>query len=81
MFTSIAKRTTTQSIRSFSVTRSALSGTVGSGSKSFNEKEQAQENQYIKQHEQEKLESLRKALAEQKETIEKLTKDVENLKK
>lgn len=81
MFNSIAKRTAVQSVRSFSSTRIAAKGTINSGSQAFNDKEQAQENLYIKKHEQEQLRILKEKLEKQKETIEKLQQDVDNLKK
>lgn len=82
MFNSIAKRTGVQSVRAFSTSRvAATKGTVSSGSKAFDDKEQAQENMYIRKHEQEQLQKLREKLDQQKATIDKLQKDVDSLKK
>jgi ATPase inhibitor, mitochondrial len=79
----------TQSIRTF--TMSALRAAEGdtgaprSGgqaqSDAFTKREQASEDYYVRQQEKEKLEALRKKIADQEESIAKDRKEVEELSK
>lgn len=47
----------------------------------FSDREKAQENIYIKKHEAEQLKALREKLDQQKETIDKLEKEIKGYKK
>lgn len=77
MLRSIASRNT---IRTFSAARVAR---VDAPNKSdaFKERENAQENAYIKKHEAEQLKKLKAQLDQQKEVVEKLQKEINDLKK
>lgn len=74
-------RTTSRiSVRAFSVSRAALTdGSIVQDRSSFSEKERAQETAYIKAHEAEQLKKLRKKLEDQKQTINELEKEIDNL--
>ncbi|CAN3375386.1 hypothetical protein DIURU_002417 [Diutina rugosa] len=74
-------RTTSRiSVRAFSVSRAALlDGSIVQDKGSFSEKERAQETAYIKAHEAEQLKKLRKKLEEQKQTINDLEKEIDNI--
>lgn len=59
----------------------ATEGATGAAKDQFSEREKAQENVYIKKHEAEQLKKLREKLNQQKETIDNLEKEINNLKK
>lgn len=46
----------------------------------FKDRENAQENVYIKKHEAEQLKQLKERLAEQKKAVDQLEKDIKDLK-
>lgn len=67
-----------QSVRSISTARTLLT----EGSKdAFTDRERAQEAAYIKKHEAEQLKALKEQLAQQKETIDKLSEEIKSMKK
>lgn len=66
-------------IRSFSVTP-AMRVDAPSKSDAFKDRENAQENVYIKKHEAEQLKQLRERLEQQKKAVEQLEKDIKDLK-
>lgn len=65
------------STRSFSSAKVVLSADKSG----FSDKEQAEENVYIKKHEAEQLKALKDQLAKQKDTIEKLSEEIKSIKK
>lgn len=69
-----------QTVRFFSVARAAR---VEHPSKtdSFKERETAEETAYIRKQEKEQLQKLRKQLDDQKQVVDKLEKELKDLKK
>lgn len=68
--------------RSMSTSKALLSNNEGatSGNDAFANRERAQENAYIRKHQAEQLQKLKDDLAKQKETIDKLSDEIKNLK-
>jgi small-conductance mechanosensitive channel len=82
MFTAITKRSIQRSsIRSFSMSSVARTNEAPSKQDAFGEREKAQENVYIKKHEAEQLRALKEKLEQQKQTIDKLEKEIKDIKK
>ncbi|KAG2228254.1 hypothetical protein INT45_011046 [Circinella minor] len=76
----LSKRTITPlSRRMFNTTRTVTQ--EGGNTQKLTEKERAAEKQWVRQHDEEKLKALRKALEEQEKTTNKLKKDLEALEK
>lgn len=69
-----------QGVRTFSVSRAAALEQP-SKTDAFKDRENAQENVYIKKHEAEQLKKLKERLAEQKKAVDQLEKDIQDLKK
>ncbi|GMM38288.1 hypothetical protein DASC09_056270 [Saccharomycopsis crataegensis] len=65
---------------SFAV-RSYSEGHVAPGSKAFSEKEKAQEDMYIKEHEREQLKKLKDSLAKIKEQTATLESEISKIEK
>ncbi|CAI5757528.1 unnamed protein product [Candida verbasci] len=79
MLSQITKRSF---IRSFSTSRLVLTeGAIPKSKGSFQDKERAQENVYIKQQEAAQLKKLKEKLQQQQETIDKLETELKNHKK
>ncbi|SGZ50507.1 CIC11C00000000233 [Sungouiella intermedia] len=66
-------------VRAFSVSR-AVAVDQPSKTDAFKDRENAQENVYIKKHEAEQLKQLKERLAEQKKAVDQLEKDIKDLK-
>lgn len=64
--------------RAFSTARPVF---ADSKTDSFKQREAADENVYVKQHEAEQLKKLKEKLEEQKKVVDKLEKDLKDLKK
>lgn len=78
----VAKRTLQSSVRQFSTARIALGNdTPNANNDAFSDREKAQENVYVKKHEAEQLKALREKLQQQKESINKLENEINNIKK
>lgn len=69
-----------QGVRTFSVSR-AVALEQPSKTDAFKDRENAQENVYIKKHEAEQLKKLKERLDEQKKAVDQLEKDIQDLKK
>lgn len=69
-----------QGVRAFSVSR-AVAVDQPTKNDAFKDRENAQENVYIKKHEAEQLKKLKDQLAEQKKAVEQLENDIKDLKK
>lgn len=67
-------------VRNFSVSSTVKLDTP-SKSDAFKDRENAQENVYIKKHEAEQLKQLKERLEQQKKAVEQLEKDIKDLKK
>jgi len=81
MLSQITRRQLVSSVRTFSTARVALSeGAINQANDAFSDKEKAQENLYIKKHEQEQLKALREKLQQQKEAIDQLETEIEKMK-
>lgn len=78
MFKQLAAKKTP--VRAFSISRSALVQQPNK-SDSFKDRENAQENSYIKKHEAEQLKKLREKLEEQKKVVQDLEQELKDLKK
>lgn len=76
----VSKRVIVPAIRRFSSGRVAL---IDQPTKTdaFGDREKAQENVYIKKHEQEQLKKLKEKLEQQKKSIESLEKEINDFKK
>lgn len=74
----IARRSATLCARNV---RFYSDGAVNSGSKAFNEKEKAQEDLYIRQHEKEQLKALKESLKKIKEETSLLEEHIEKIEK
>ncbi|KAI7851025.1 hypothetical protein BDC45DRAFT_516967 [Circinella umbellata] len=76
----LSKRTITPlSRRMFNTTRTVTQ--EGGNTQKLTEKERAAEKQWVRQHDEEKLKALRKALEEQEKATNKIKKDLEALEK
>ncbi|KAG4405526.1 MAG: hypothetical protein M5F18_05685 [Asgard group archaeon] len=74
-------RSSIRGVRLFSTSRIALTeGAISQSKDAFAEKERAQENVYIKKQEAAQLKKLKEKLQQQKETIEKLEKELDDHK-
>lgn len=62
-------------------TRAYSEGVVGSGSKAFNEKEKAQEDYFVRQHEKDQLKKLKDDLAKLKKETSDLESSINGLEK
>lgn len=69
-----------QGVRTFSMSR-AVALEQPSKTDAFKDRENAQENVYIKKHEAEQLKKLKERLDEQKKAVDQLEKDIQDLKK
>lgn len=61
--------------------RTYSEGAVGSGSQAFNKREKAEEDLYVREHEQEQLKKLRDSLAQIKEQTSQLESQIKNIEK
>lgn len=67
--------------RNFSLTRVILEQPPTSSTNSFNERERAYENVYVKKKEAIQLKKLKQKLEEQKKSLERLEQDIKGMQK